>query len=86
VGNVGREARRDWLAMQAPSDAAAAVCRWERTVEWAFGEKANSTVRISRWQRIQKGQGFDFTVQVFSLKQRGEQQCLYWQTPNIKAR
>jgi hypothetical protein len=86
VGKTGSKARSGWLAMQAQGVADPVGCRWERTVEWAFGEKANSTVRTSRWQQVQKGKGFDFTVQVFSLKQRGEQQCLYWQIPNIKAR
>jgi hypothetical protein len=86
VGKKGSEATRGWLAKQARGAAPADACRWGRTVEWAFEGKANSTVRTSRWQRVHKGQGFDFTVQVFSLKQRGEQQCLYWQIPNIKAR
>ncbi len=86
MGKKGSEAKGGWLAMHTRGAAPPDGYRWERTVEWAFGEKANSTVRTSRWQQVQKGQGFDFTVQVFSLKQRGEQQCLYWQIPNIKAR
>ncbi len=75
-----------WPAMWVQGADPGAGYRRERTVEWAFAEQANSTVRTSRWQQVQKVQGFDSTVQVFSLKQRGEQQCLYWQIPNIKAR
>ena len=75
-----------WPAMWARGADPDGGYRRERTVEWAFLDKANSTVRTSRWQQVQKVQGFDSSVQVFSLKQRGEQQCLYWQIPNIKAR
>ncbi|MEY4933597.1 MAG: hypothetical protein RLZZ403_1917 [Pseudomonadota bacterium] len=86
MGNEGKEAKRCWLTVRASDAAPGAGYRWERTVEWAFLGKANSTVRTSRWQQVQKGQGFDFTVQAFGIQQRGEQQCLYWQIPNIKAR
>ena len=86
MGKHGHDETGGWLAMYEPGAAPVAGYRWERTAEWAFDEKANSTVRTSRWQQVQKSQGFDFTVQAFGLKQRGEQQCLYWQIPNIKAR
>lgn len=86
MGKRGSEERNGWLTVQAPEAAFGAGYRRERTAEWAFDAKANSTVRTSRWQQVQKGQGFDSKVQVLGLKQRGEQQCLYWQIPNIKAR
>ena len=86
MGKDREAAGGNWLAEQAQVAPPGQVMRWERTVEWAFEARANSTVRTSRWQRVQQGQGFDFTVQAFGIQQRGEQQCLYWQIPNTKAR
>lgn len=57
-----------------------------RSAEFVFSTRANSPLRIHRWQQVLKIQGSDFTVRGFHIQQRGEQQCSYWQIPNTRAR
>ena len=76
----------EWQALRAQSVAPAAGYRRERDAEFALFLRVNSPLRNNRWQQVQKVQRIEFTVHGFKFQQRGEQQCLYWQIPNIRAR
>jgi hypothetical protein len=58
----------------------------DRSEEFTFQGRVNSSLRTEKWQQVLKIHGFSITVYGFQIHQRGEQQCLYWQIPNIKAR
>ncbi len=58
----------------------------DRSAEFTFQGRVNSSLRTEKWQQVLKIHGFSITVYGFQIHQRGEQQCLYWQIPNIKAR
>ena len=75
-----------WQALRAQGVSPAAGYRRERDAEFALFLRVNSPLRTSRWQQVQKVQRIAITVNGFEFQQRGEQQCLYWQIPNIKAR
>lgn len=86
MGSGQSTEREGWATVRAQS-AVSDFRYWrERSAEFTLFARVSSTLRSSRWQQVQKIHGFDFTVHGFEFQQRGEQQCLYWQIPNIKAR
>ncbi len=86
MGNKQGTQRKAWPASRAQSGLLAGTSWHERSVEFTFSPKENSSLRPGRWHQVLKVQGLDITVHGFSFQQRGEQQCLYWQIPNIRAR
>jgi hypothetical protein len=75
-----------WQALRVRGSEPAAGYRNERHAEFALFLRVNSPLRTNRWQQVQKIHGIDITIHGFEFHQRGEQQCLYWQIPNIRAR
>ncbi len=79
-------ARELWPVPAAQATALAEVHWSGRSAEFVFASRANSPLRIHKWQQVLKVQVSDITVRGFHIQQRGEQQCSYWQIPNTRAR
>jgi hypothetical protein len=86
MGNKEGTQRNAWPAPRTQSGVPDGSYWLERSVEFTFSAKENPSLRPGRWHQVLKVHGFDITVHGFSFQQRGEQQCLYWQIPNIRAR